>query len=257
MNYLISIITPMYNSSRYITDTIKSVLEQDYENWELIIVDDCSVDNSYEIVQEFAQKDPRIVLIMQKYNQGTAAARNKALSIAKGRFIAFLDSDDLWKPNKLKLQIDFMKSKNIAFSYSAYEKINDRGENLNKLIKVPNKINYKRLLKSNVIGCLTVIIDRNIAGDFKMPKVRYEDYATWLEIIKREKYAYGINESLAIYRVSDNSYSSNKIKALKWTWNIYRKNQKFNRVKSCYYMANFIFLTILKYLRITNLFYKN
>jgi teichuronic acid biosynthesis glycosyltransferase TuaG len=245
----------MYNSEKYISDTINSVLEQGYEDWELIIVDDCSVDRSCEIAEGFAQKDSRIIVIKQEFNQGTASARNKALSVAKGRFIAFLDSDDLWKPNKLRKQIDFMIKNDITISYSAFEKINDEGEDLNKVVRVPRFINYNRLLKSNVIQCLTAIIDRDKTGSFQMPDLKYEDYATWLNLIKDQGCAYGINESLAKYRVAKNSYSSKKIKTLKWTWNIYRNNQKFGVIKSSYYIANFIVLTILKYFSITNLFY--
>lgn len=243
----VSIITPTFNSEKFLESTIKSVLEQGFENFEMIIVDDCSTDETIKIAKKYSEKDKRIKVIKLEKNSGAAIARNTALEIAEGQYIAFLDSDDLWKKNKLRKQIDFMKKDNIGFSFTGYELISEEGDKLNKIIKVPYKITYSDLLKNTIIGCLTVVIDRNKIGDFRMPLVRAgQDTATWLSILRNGECAYGYNEVLSEYRLVNGSISSNKIKALKRTWNTYRNLEKLSFIKCSYYFAHYCVNAMLK-----------
>jgi len=247
INDLVSIITPVYNAEYFISDTIKSVIQQTYEKWEMIIVDDCSIDNSYEIIMSFAEKDERIRCIRLTNNSGVAEARNVALKVAKGEFICFLDADDLWVSHKLQQQIDFMKKNKYAISFTAYELIDKNNKPLKKIISIPKKVTYYQLLKGNVIGCLTIMINRSLIGEFLMPKIRHEDYATWLSLLKRGYDAYGINEVLAQYRYIPTSLSGNKFKVFKWTWNIYRKHENLSIIKSLYYFINYLIKSIRKH----------
>lgn len=237
---LVSIITPMYNSGKFIRNTIESVLNQTYEDWEMIIVDDCSKDESPEIVKSYTKKDERIKYIRVSENKGVSNARNVALKNASGRYIAFLDSDDIWEITKLEKQIRFMKEKNCAISFTSYELINEENQKLNKVVGVPKSVDYKTLLKGNVLGCLTVVIDKSkLNFDIKMSGVRHEDYVLWLSILKRGYIAYGLDEVLAQYRKSLTSLSGNKIKSAMWTWNIYRNIEKIPLHKSIYYFVNY------------------
>ncbi|MGL4850549.1 MAG: glycosyltransferase family 2 protein [Clostridium sp.] len=243
----ISVITPSYNAERFIEETIKSVLNQDYENLEMIIVDDCSTDSTEKVVRRFSEQDKRVKFIKLEKNSGAAVTRNKALEIADGQHVAFLDSDDIWKKNKLRKQLDFMREKNIGFSFTGYELINEDGKKLDKLIKVPEEITYKKLLKNTIIGCLTVVIDREKIGDFRMPLVRAgQDTATWLSILRQGHIAYGLDENLSEYRIVTGSISSNKIKALKRTWNTYRNLEKLHLIKCIYYFICYVNNAILK-----------
>lgn len=233
---LVSIITPVYNAERFINNTIDSVINQEHKNWEMILVDDCSTDNSEKIIREYIKKDNRIKYIKLEKNSGAAISRNIAIKNAQGRYIAFLDSDDIWTSNKLKVQIDFMKKNNIGFSFSNYQVMTEDGILINRIIKVPKTIDYKEYLKNTIIGCLTVVIDRKICGDFYMINIRKnQDMATWLNILKRGIIAYGINKNLAVYRLVNGSISNNKIKAAKSVWTTYRNIEKINLFKSSYY----------------------
>lgn len=237
---LVSIITPTYNSEKYIGQTIQSVINQTYSNWELIIVDDCSEDNTNKIVAMFAKRDRRIKYIKMNNNSGAAVARNEALNISNGRFIAFLDSDDLWKETKIEHQIKFMMEKNIGFSFTSYQLISEDGEEMNKTIIAPNEVDYNFLLKNTIIGCLTVMLDKDRIGNIKMPNIRSrQDTALWLQILKKGHKAYGLDEVLAKYRKVSNSISSNKFKASWNTWKVYRKVEKINFVKSLWYFLNY------------------
>lgn len=237
---LVSIITPMYNSEKFIEATIKSVINQTYKDWEMIIVDDCSTDNSPNIVKPYVENDPRIKYIRAKSNKGVSCARNIALDQAKGQFIAFLDSDDIWNENKLEKQIGFMIENNCAITFTSYELMDENNERLGKIIQVPRKVDYTTLLKGNILGCLTVVVDKSrLDFDIRMSGVRHEDYVLWLSILKQGNIAYGINEVLALYRKSSTSLSGNKIKAAMWTWNIYRNIEKMPLHKSVYYFVNY------------------
>lgn len=187
---LVSIITPVYNAERFLSDTIKSVQNQTYKNWEILLIDDCSKDNSAQIIKEFQKYDNRIKYIKLKKNSGASVSRNEGIRNAKGRFIAFVDSDDIWKPEKLEIQIKYMLKENLGFTFTSYRYMKENGELTNKIAKAPSKINYNGLLKNTIIGCSTVVIDKDIVDYFEMPLVRRgQDTATWLQILRKEKYA--------------------------------------------------------------------
>ena len=247
MSNLVSIITPSYNSSKFIDDCVKSIFSQTYSNWELLIVDDCSLDNSKDIISGFSNIDERIKPIFLESNVGAAEARNIAIRKAKGRYIAFLDSDDLWDSHKLEKQLSFMKKKDIAFSYSNYQFISEDGKVLSNVILAPKMMTYHSYLKNTIIGCLTVIIDREKTGSFEMPNIRSShDMALWLLIMKRGFSAYGLNENLARYRVVSSSNTSNKINAAKDVWDVYRKVEKLNILYSVFCFIGYIFNAIKK-----------
>ncbi|MGJ8759769.1 MAG: glycosyltransferase family 2 protein [Polaribacter sp.] len=247
MNNLISIITPNFNSEKFITQTIKSVINQSYENWEMIIVDDLSTDSSINIINSFCKSDTRIKLHRLKCNSGAAVARNKAISLANGNFIAFLDSDDLWLPKKLEFQLNFMLSNNFALSYTSYEIINEEGDKTGKIINCKIKLDYKRMLYSNEIGCLTAMYNQDVLGKVYMPNIRKrQDYGLWLKILKVEKHAFGISEVLAQYRDRSQSISNNKVEMLKWNWNLYKNVEKLSYLKSSYYTICNVFNKLLK-----------
>jgi len=247
---LVSIITPAYNSESTIEATINSVLFQTYTNWEMIIVDDCSVDNTVSMVTKFSQEDERIILIELKANRGVANARNIAIKKANGRYIAFLDSDDLWTADKLLWQISFMRAKGCFFSYTAYEIIDVNGRELDQVVAAPLMQRYQDLVKKNTIGCLTVIIDVKEVADIEMPAIDHEDFALWLTILRRGYVAYGLDENLAKYRQHEESLSSNKLKTVGWVWKIYRENQNIGVFLSAIYVAHFIVRSVAKYQRL-------
>lgn len=243
----VSIITPVYNSEKFIKDTISSVLNQTYTNWEMILVDDCSVDNSEQIINEYVKKDSRFKYIKLEQNSGAAIARNRAIKEANGRFLAFLDSDDIWESEKLDLQIKFMLENNVGFTFTSYKIIDENGNPTEKIVNVPNTINYEELLKNTIIGCLTVVIDKDIVGDIQMPNLRArQDFVTWLSILKKGYTAYGINIPLAKYRVVSNSISSNKFKMIRRNWNVYRNIEELSFVRSAYVTSYYVFNAVKK-----------
>lgn len=245
---LVSIITPAYNAAEYISETIESVLAQTYEHWEILIVNDSSKDNTAEIVQSYADKDNRIKQINLKQNSGAAVARNTAIQNAKGRYIAFLDSDDLWKKEKLQKQLNFMQQNGFAFTFTAYEHFKEVKENIQNLVKLPRSLNYKQGLKGNQIGCLTVMLDRKQIQNIEFSRQKHEDYILWLNILKQGITAYGLNESLALYRTGNSkSISSNKLQSALWTWKVYRDTQKLSIFKSMYYMWFYVVNGIKKH----------
>ena len=236
----------MYNAAATIRETIESVLAQTYKNWEMIIVDDCSTDSSAIIVEEYCKKDERIIYYLSKENVGACAARNIALELATGRYIAFLDSDDLWTVDKLEKQYEYMQKNSVVFSYTACDVIDEFGKLTGQVRHVPEEVEYNTLLKGNSIPCLTVMVDRDGVEYKGMPNVHHEDYAAWLSILKSGVKAYGINEVLAHYRVCNSSLSGNKFKAMKWTWDIYRKHEGLGIFKSSYYFVNYVIKALLK-----------
>lgn len=244
---LVSVVTPVYNSENYIEKTILSVLNQTYTNLEMILVDDCSTDNSKELISRLQEKDRRVKYVKLEKNSGAAVARNKGLEVAQGQFIAFIDSDDVWKLDKLNQQLKFMDSREIGFTYTAYETVSEDGTIQNSHIHVPNKINYSSLLKNTAIACSTVVIDKKFTGDFYMPLVRKgQDTATWLQLLKKIDYAYGYDEVLSSYRKVAGSISSNKVEALKRTWNTYYNIEKLPFFKALYYFSFYAFNAIKK-----------
>ena len=247
MNNLVSIINPCYNSKNFINQCVESVLAQTYTNWEIIIVDDFSTDNSREVISSLTEKDIRIKAIYLDNNIGAANARNIALKEAKGKYVAFLDSDDLWHYHKLEKQILFMRSNDIAFSYTSYQLISEDGSRLKKTIKAPFQITYYGYLKNTIIGCLTVVLDREKIGSFEMPNISTShDMALWLLIMKRGIIAYGLEDSLASYRIVSNSNTSSKIKASIDVWKVYREVEKLSFVYSFWCFSNYIFNAIRK-----------
>ncbi|WP_419885079.1 glycosyltransferase family 2 protein [Paenibacillus sp. B-A-8] len=228
---LVSIITPVYNSELYIRDTINSVLFQTHQNWEMLIVDDCSTDKTAGIIKEY--NDPRIKYFRLQENSGAAEARNKALEKAQGKYIAFLDSDDMWKPNKLEEQLIFMVEGKIGFSFTAYEIL--RGKNT-KNIKVPSTLNYGQFMKNTIIGTLTVMVNTDIIGDIRLVNVKKDhDSMTWAKILRGGHIASGLNVSLAYYRKVEGSISNNKWEAFKNHWINCRRVERLPIYKCLYY----------------------
>lgn len=209
---LVSVITAAYNCSSTIGETIESVIAQTWENWEMLIVDDCSTDNTAEIVNAYALRDPRIKYIKLEKNSGSAIARNTAIANAKGKYIAILDSDDLWHPHKLKKQIPFAENNNYAFTFTSYEIFKQSTDKQRKVFQAPRTIKYRQYLYNSIIGCLTVVIDREQIPDFHMEPGYLEDVLTWMYYLRKGFVAYGLNENLASYRVSVTSKSGNKAK---------------------------------------------
>ena len=222
MNDLVSIIMPSYNTEKFIVDTINSVLNQTYKNWELIIVDDCSTDDTINIIKQF--NDGRIKFFQNDKNSGAAISRNKALTEAKGKWIAFLDSDDLWYPEKLEKQIKFMKENDYHFSYTNYEEIDEKSNSLNRLITGPRKISKRKMYNYCWPGCLTVMYDAETVGLIQIKDIKKNnDYAMWLQVCKKEK-CYLLDECLAKYRKGRTGSISNHgiIKLIKWHYKLYR-----------------------------------
>lgn len=244
---LVSIITPMYNAEKTIAYTIESVLAQTYMKWEMIIIDDASSDSSMDIVKEYVKNDSRIKLYSLNRNEGIANARNVGLANAGGRYICFLDSDDMWRSEKLMVQCELMKENGWGFSFTSCAVIDKNHQFVGKIRHVPHFVDYKKLLKGNCIPCLTVMIDREQINVPMMVNMHHEDYILWLEILKNYKGAYGIDAVLADYRISDNSISANKIKSAKWTWDIYYKKEKYGLIESLYYMINYVINALVKH----------
>ena len=235
-NELVSIIMPTYNCAKFIGKTIESVLNQTYSNWELIIVDDCSKDNTEEVVKAF--NDSRIKYNKLENNSGAAIARTEAMKIASGTYMAFLDSDDLWKKDKLEKQLKFMKENNYNFTCTAYEQINEAGEKLNKIIKSKKRADYNRILLDCPVGNSTVMYNVEKLGKFEVPNIRKRnDDCLWLQILKKEKYIYGMTEVLMEYRIRSNSISSNKFSLIKYHWQLYREIEHLSVFRSVFHIC--------------------
>ncbi len=244
---LVSIICPTYNSESYIEAAIQSVRNQTYSNWELLITDDCSTDSSYDIIQEEARKDTRIKTFQLERNMGADASRNNSIIQANGRFISFIDSDDIWLPEKLARQIAFMTEHDLDLCYSAYYAIDHFGYRTGRVVPAKPQLNYFQLLRNNYIGCSTAIYDTRRLGKVCMPNIKKrQDWALWLKIAKMTDRIMGIAEPLAEYRVHGKSISNNKLKLLKYNWMIYRNVEGFSIPKSSLQFARFFFFFVLK-----------
>ncbi len=243
---LVSIITPTYNSEKFITETIQSVQKQSYTNWEMLIVDDCSTDNTVSIVSAISKNDSRIRFFQLEENLGTGVARDLALAKASGRYITFLDSDDLWKPSKLEKQIDFLRSKNLPFTFSFYECIDEEGNPLDKKIEAPKRLKYYQLFFCNFIGNLTGIYDSSFFGKIPISSIRKrQDWMLWLTILKKIQVAMPVPESLAYYRVRNNSISASKVNLLQHNFKVYRAFHGLNFVVSLFCMVGFLFTQLI------------
>lgn len=247
MQDLISIVMPLFNCEKYLKESIHSVLNQTYSNWELILVDDCSKDNSSDIAISYEKEDKRITYYKLEKNSGAAVARNFGIEKVNGTILSFLDSDDLWKPDKLEKEYNFMKQNNVPIVFAGYELIDESGNALNKIVHVPEKINYKEHLYNHIIWTSTIMIDIEKLGKFQMPKLRAgQDVATWLLLLKKCDYAYGIDEVLASYRQVQGSISNNWKRRITRTWKIYRESEKFSVLVSVYYYILHALLTLKK-----------
>ncbi|WP_185968833.1 glycosyltransferase family 2 protein [Carboxylicivirga sp. M1479] len=212
---MVSIVTPMYNSAKFIETTIISVINQTYNNWELIIVDDCSTDKSIDIVRGFAEKDDRIKLLEQPNNQGAGVARNVGMDHAKGEFIAFLDADDYWDEKKIEIQVNSINKNQWAGSFSWYKNVNEDGNGATSFV-VPSRLSFKRLRFNNYILTSSLMLKREVVKDVRFPLMRKrQDWIFFLEILKRTQYLYCVDELLVFYRKSSNSLSSNKLRLIK------------------------------------------
>ena len=250
---LVSVITPMYNGEKYLGEMIDSVIGQTYDKWELVIVDDCSTDGSCKIVEEYIKRDNRIRLIKQKKNTGPAEARRVSIKNAKGKYIAFLDCDDIWMPEKLEKQIRYMESKDIAVTCTSYQIASEDLKQVYKNFIVPEKIDYKILLKQNYFSCDTVIINKEKFKGIRIKSyAKHEDYLTWLGIMKQCKEAYGIKECLAIYRVRRNSRSTGNVDNVVKMWEILFLEEKLGAVRSSYYTIGYIIRGLVKYRGVKN-----
>ncbi len=240
---LVSIITPLYNAEDYITTTLKSIQEQTYTHWEHIIVNDCSTDNSLHIVEELAKKDARIKVVTLSRNSGAAQSRNKATEHATGDYIAFLDADDLWHPEKLEKQLQYMQENNAAVSYTSYVHIDEAGKPIGKRIKALPKLTYQKQHSNNYIGNLTGIYKAAEIGKIIAPNIRKrQDWAVWLEAIKKSnKPALGLQEDLAYYRIRQGSISSNKLNLVKYNFKFYKEYLGYSWVKSVFYLLRFFY----------------
>lgn len=243
-----SVIMPCYNSKAFIQYAIESVRKQTYQNWELLVIDDCSTDDSALVIKNFAKMDERIKYLKTETASGSPVVpRNIGIDYAKGRYIAFLDSDDMWLPNKLERQLKMFKQYNdMVICFSNYEKINEYGSRNNRVVKAPNVVDYKHLLFGNSIGCLTAVYDTEKAGKIYFQNHPHEDYILWLDILKNGYVARNLETVEALYRVRNHSVSSNKLKALSWQWSIYRNIEEIGLFRSFYYFVNYAYMAFRK-----------
>lgn len=243
---LVSIITPSYNSEKFIAQTIQSVQDQSYAHWEMLVVDDCSSDSTVRLVQELANQDPRITLFRLERNSGAGIARDTALAKAQGRYIAFLDADDLWKPQKLEKQIDFLIKNNSPFTFSFYDCIDEAGNSLNKKVEAPKTLSYRQLFFCNYVGNLTGIYDTDYFGKIAISAIRKrQDWMLWLTILKKIKKAQPVPEILASYRIRRDSISASKLNLIQHNFAVYRKFHGYNFVAALFCMAGFLFTQLL------------
>lgn len=244
---LVSIITPTYNCGRFIGETIESVQKQTYTNWEMVIVDDCSIDRTKEIVEEYISKDDRIKYYCLENNSGAAVARTRAMQLADGEYMAFLDADDLWTEDKLEKQLQFMKQNKYAFSCTSYEQIDEDGNLTNKIVKTIPKTSYNRLLLDCPVGNSTVMYSVKKMGKFEVPNIRKRnDDALWLQMLKKEKYIMGMPDILMKYRIRRNSISSNKLKVIKYHWILYREIEHLNIFRSLFHIGYWCVIKVMK-----------
>lgn len=248
MNALVSIITPTFNSAKYIRETFQSVQKQTYQNWEWIIVDDGSIDKTSEVINQFLMSDSRIQFYKLEQNSGPAIARNKGIEKASGNYMTFLDADDIWFPSFIENSIKAIEQTKIPFVFSSYKRSNENLEFVYSDFIVPQKVSYTDILKTNSISCLTAFLDVQQLGKKYMPIIKKrQDMGLWLQYLKEIPFAYGIQEPQAIYRIRENSLSRKKTDLLKYQWQFYRHVEKLNFFQSMYYMLHWMYRGFLKY----------
>lgn len=241
MDELISIIVPVYNANKFIVETMDCVVGQTYSRWELLLVEDGSSDGTVETIERYIAEnnETRIRLIRQPENMGAAKARNRGLLEAAGRYIAYLDADDLWLPEKLEHELNFMREKGAAFAFTGYEFADENGKGMGKIVRVPQTLNYKQALSNTTIFTTTVMFDtQKIPKELlEMPVIKSEDTALWWKVLRNGYTAYGLDENLAKYRRPGKSLSSNKLKALRRIWNLYRKAEGMSVPSSAWHFC--------------------
>lgn len=250
MNKTVSVVVPVYHAEKYMEETMNSVMAQTYKDWELLLIVDGPQDPTIEVIQKFMEEHPqaRIRLLVQEKNQGAALARNRGVQEANGRYIAYLDADDLWVPQKLERELQFMQQKSAAFVFAGYEFADENAKGTGKVVYVPEELTYKAALKNTTIFTTTVMFDTDKIDKalLEMPNMKSEDTALWWKVLRNGYIAYGLNENLALYRRPAVSLSSNKLIAIKRIWNLYRRAEKLSVPYSCY---NFCFWAVRAVLR--------
>lgn len=250
MSTYVSIITPCYNAERFISQAIDSVINQTFQHWEMIIIDDCSCDNSRQIIEQYTDKDSRIKYLKTDSPSGSPSLpRNIGIENATGKYIAFLDADDIWHPDKLAKQLKFIESKKCDLVYSYYEKIDCDGKRNNRIVRTSKQTTYNDILKSNSIPCLTSIISRKAIGTTRFKQIPQEDFCFWLDILKKGYKAYNLCEVTAFYRESNASRSANKLDMFRGYWNVIRNQQGIPFLLACCYMLTYTYLGFAKFLK--------
>lgn len=248
MNALVSIITPTFNSAKYIAETIQSVQNQTYSNWEMIIVDDASSDETITVIEKVQENDSRIILVRQKKNVGPAITRNTGIQKASGKFMTFLDADDIWFEDFIENSVKTIQETGISFVFSSYRRANEELEFVYSDFIVPKKVTYTDILKTNSISCLTAFLDIEALGKKEMPIIhKRQDMGLWLKYLKEIPFAYGIQEPKAIYRIRKNSLSRKKSDLIKYQWQFYREVEKLSVFQSLYYLTHWAIRGFLKY----------
>jgi len=248
MSALVSIITPTFNSAKYIAETIQSVQKQTYTNWEMIIVDDGSSDETAAIVKKNQETEQRIYFIEQSQNVGPAITRNKGIEHATGKYLTFLDADDIWFTDFIENSINTINKTGVPFVFSSYKRSNENLEFVYSDFIVPKKVTYTDILKTNSISCLTAFIDIEVAGKKLMPLIhKRQDMGLWLKYLKEIPFAYGIQETKAVYRIRKNSLSRKKSNLIKYQWQFYREVENLSILQSTYYMLQWMYRGFMKY----------
>jgi teichuronic acid biosynthesis glycosyltransferase TuaG len=246
---LVSIIVPAFNAGPYIDSTIESVRAQSHADWEMLIADDCSCDNTRELVARWSQRDARIKLVALERNGGPAAARNAAIERAEGRWLAFLDSDDMWLPGKLERSLAHAHANRAALVFTGFRRVSQDGSRTGDPIHVPRTLTYRGLLGNTAIATSTAVVDRALAGDVRMESVYYDDFVCWLSILKRGHVAHGLDEDLMRYRVLAKSVSRNKGRSAREVWKTYRNVEKLGLLSSAWYFSRYAANAVMKYRR--------
>lgn len=244
---LVSIVTPAFCVESVIGATIKSVIAQTYTNWEMLIADDCSSDRTRDVVRQWEQVDPRVRLIALARNGGPATARNAALENAAGRWIAFLDSDDLWLPRKLERTIAHAQAHRSALTFTGFCRMTADGGAVGRYVSPPPSLSYRQLLGNTAIATSTVLLDRTVVGDVRMRNTYYDDFDCWLQILKRGQLAYGLDQDLMRYRIMSQSVSRNKRRSAAQVWRAYRDLEKLSLTASLWHFSQYAVRGFLKY----------
>ena len=245
---LVSVIIPVYNAEKYLDRTLQSVFDQTFRNLEIVMVDDCSSDDSAAIIKRYQIVHPEIIYYLQPKNLGAGHARNRALELARGQYVAFLDADDVWKPDKIEKQVKLLNEKKGSFCFTAIEMIDGDDNVIKRKRKVKEVIDYKFLLSNTMIPTSGVMVDRIIKGDFRMHLRRGgQDYATWLKLLRNGSIAYGIDEALVDYRIDGESLSRNKLKSIRQIWEIQTQDEGIGKVAAGWHIFRWCWNSVKKY----------